>query len=766
MAQFQTLPGYSFRPPSFTPLPVRSYFDSSNIPKTAVSDPSQAIAPIAQGISQAILNRPRYQAQQQAVTDAKKNAELQETLRSRIDDPAYQEMITVVPNGVQYDPSRPVQMQIQRDRRDAQLARDASNQQVQQMRLEIARQRLAQQGNRRAPINAWDMLAGTATADALPVPSTAGAMISGGSSIEPDSGLFNVGDDLPVPMTAEEEAIERALYQPAAIQSGAAGALPAFEPVSNTLEFELPYTEEEAMFMEPDFASAPELVVPDVPEIQAALAAQGGGGPSPIIPGNIDLANRPVVRNPDGKISTVRSIVVGTDKGQVVIPTVARDGSGILSDDDAFQQFRDTGEHLGVFADIPSAEAYASRLSGEQDQLYSDSPAHTQDRVTQSAASTQDQQAAPEKPKPFVIPSADEKREAVIAQINAREPAQITPSGRPIYKDAAGSEYISGGIQFDDNGNPVELRAYRNVTTDARGNPQWTRFPLLRKQTINANLQKEMTDRGIAWNEYTTPEEAMRAIVSTPKPIQTKPMSAEERRGLVTAVGTAQNLSNITKAYDDLYKQGKAGVKGWPQELLRKAGFADADFTRANTNLKATIFNVARALNGPGVLTDRDLNRIADILPSMTNEPEQFHGAFEAVKQIMAARIGSQYQMAKDTLDSDTQNMIEGILGSLSAGEAPVSADQIQSVVDGSIKRIEASNLDEGEKMARIADTMMDLNNAVANLQDKNSASSIVSQSGSSFESEVRAIRANTSLTRQQKIEEMEAVKKKYLGNQ
>lgn len=688
MAQFQTLPGYSFRPPSFTPPPVRSYFDSGAIPRMEVSNPAAAITPIAAGISQAILNRPRYQAQQQAVTDARKNAELQETLRSRIDDPAYQEMISVGPNGVQFDPSRPVQLQIQRDRRDAQLARDAANQQVQQMRLEIARQRLAQQGNRRAPINAWDMLAGTATADALPVPSTAGAMISGGSSIEPDSGLFNVGDDLPVPMTAEEEAIERALYQPAAIQSVAAGALPAFEPVSNTLEFELPYTEEESMFMEPDFASAPELVVPDVPEIQAVISAQGGGD-------------------------------------------------------------------------------YGSRVSGEQDQMYSDSPAHTQDQVAQSEASTQDQQAAPEKPKPFVIPSADEKREAVIAQMNAREPAQITPSGRPIYKDAAGSEYISGGVQFDDNGNPVELRAYRNVTTDARGNPQWTRFPLLRKQTINANLQKEMTDRGIAWNEYTTPEEAMRAIVSTPKPIQTKPMSAEERRGLVTAVGTAQNLSNITKAYDDLYKQGKAGVKGWPQELLRKAGFADADFTRANTNLKATIFNVARALNGPGVLTDRDLNRIADILPSMTNEPEQFHGAFEAVKQIMAARIGSQYQMAKDTLDSDTRNMIEGILGSLSAGEAPVSADQIQSVVDNSIKRIEASNLDEGEKMARIADTMMDLNNAVANLQDKNnSASSLASQSGSSFESAVRAIRANTSLTRQQKIEAMEAVKQQYLGNQ
>ena len=84
--------------------------------------------------------------------------------------------------------------------------------------------------------------------------------------------------------------------------------------------------------------------------------------------GNIDLTNRPVVRNDDGTSSTVRSMSVGIDGKEVLIPTVSDDGR-IMADDEAVKQYMQTGRHFGKFDSPEEATAYAKALHEDQEEM-------------------------------------------------------------------------------------------------------------------------------------------------------------------------------------------------------------------------------------------------------------------------------------------------------------------------------------------------------------------------------------------------------------
>lgn len=96
---------------------------------------------------------------------------------------------------------------------------------------------------------------------------------------------------------------------------------------------------------------------------------QGKQVPGMVAPGNIDIANRPNIKNPDGSHSTVFSMSFGTDKGEVLVPGV---GDGVsyplrkLTPKEALDQYRKTGKSLGTFKTPRDADAYAQKLHKDQ----------------------------------------------------------------------------------------------------------------------------------------------------------------------------------------------------------------------------------------------------------------------------------------------------------------------------------------------------------------------------------------------------------------
>lgn len=84
-----------------------------------------------------------------------------------------------------------------------------------------------------------------------------------------------------------------------------------------------------------------------------------------VTPGNIDLTNRPDTTNPDGSHSSVRSMSFSDGGPEILVPTIADNGRQ-MTDDEAIDQYRKTGQHLGQFDTPENATAYADKLHRQQ----------------------------------------------------------------------------------------------------------------------------------------------------------------------------------------------------------------------------------------------------------------------------------------------------------------------------------------------------------------------------------------------------------------
>ena len=87
--------------------------------------------------------------------------------------------------------------------------------------------------------------------------------------------------------------------------------------------------------------------------------------PKPITEGNLPLGIKYKVKNQDGSISTVRTISIGVDGGEVVIPTVLK--GKVVSDEEAIAHYEQTGANFGTFRDPNEAKAFSEWLHNKHE---------------------------------------------------------------------------------------------------------------------------------------------------------------------------------------------------------------------------------------------------------------------------------------------------------------------------------------------------------------------------------------------------------------
>ena len=82
--------------------------------------------------------------------------------------------------------------------------------------------------------------------------------------------------------------------------------------------------------------------------------------------GTLPTKMPPPVKNRDGSSSTVRTISVGTDRGEVLIPTVVN--GRVVSNDEAVKRYRRTGEHFGIYKSVGEANRAGEALHKSHEQ--------------------------------------------------------------------------------------------------------------------------------------------------------------------------------------------------------------------------------------------------------------------------------------------------------------------------------------------------------------------------------------------------------------
>lgn len=228
-----------------------------------------------------------------------------------------------------------------------------------------------------------------------------------------------------------------------------------------------------------------------VPLVSASDRARGQspmnsltvGGRSPIglvEPGNLDLNSRVVMNDGSGGYRTENSISIGTDRGEVLIPTVVNGKQ--LSEAQAIDHYQKTGENLGTFKTPQAADKYAETLHQRQGVKYAPTAAAPPalPRPPAPAPAQQSPQLAGRRATDPVLQTALNSRFPTllpaIPQRIATPQSQIDRgTSRTVAAAPAAKPRVTVSTPYTTPQSPIERSAARPVTQSPVGQPPATR---------------------------------------------------------------------------------------------------------------------------------------------------------------------------------------------------------------------------------------------------------------------------------------------------
>jgi hypothetical protein len=287
--------------------------------------------------------------------------------------------------------------------------------------------------------------------------------------------------------------------------------------------------------------------------------------------GNINLNNRPKVKNSDGSISTVRSMSFNADGKEILVPTVSDDGR-IMSNQEAIQNYMKTGRYLGKFNTPEESNTYAEQLHKNQEAKYATST--NSDEITKkySALMSEVDDEPISKPEPkketFLggIGSDLSKRGSSLMNNASRDESFPEYAVQQVGELAGGANDVLGRVAAP-IGNAIGNFAKNNL-------PNVYKAGKATGDAIGRGISKALPDLGRVMNDESNQGETVRGIGN----ILTLGGLSKLGKPVVTeaAIPALKGATNITGKGLELIDKttGKVAqeLTNTPEEALRLAG--------------------------------------------------------------------------------------------------------------------------------------------------------------------------------------------------